>query len=81
MAQQQLNSPDVGPGLEQVNREGVPQTVRSCRLGNGATAASFLARLLNGILADVLAWNVAGKQPLFGSCQAPPVSQNLQKSG
>jgi hypothetical protein len=74
VAQQQLNGADIGSGFEQVNSEGVPQTVRRSHLGNGTTTASFLTGLLYGICADVLARDVARKEPLFGFFHSPPVT-------
>src|SRR6266705_2716296 len=79
MAQQQLNGADIGSGLEQMHSEGVPQTVRGSRFGNGTTAAGLLTRLLHGILADVPARNAAWKEPRLGLFYSPPLTQDFQQ--
>src|ERR1035438_10304418 len=58
-----------------------PQTVRGSRLGDGATAAGLLTSQFHGTPADVLAWDVARKEPRWGLFYAPPVAQNLQEPG
>src|SRR5919106_1067429 len=62
-----------------MNGERVTQTVRCCWLGNGTTAARFLACVLDGILADVLTRHVAWKEPVFRFLYTPPVTQDYQQ--
>src|SRR6267154_4335081 len=81
MAEEQLNSTNVGALLQQVNREGMTKRMRRDRFGDLANAVSLLTDFLNCSPTDVLAWDVACKEPVLGSFYSPPRAQNLQKLG
>src|SRR2546429_7852318 len=41
--------------------------------------AGLLARLLNRANCDVLAWKIAWEEPLLGSLDSPPATQDIQE--
>ena len=61
MTEQELDRADIGPVFQQMNCECMPQGMRRDRFGNTAAPVRLLARLLDGILSDVLAGNGAWK--------------------
>src|SRR5580704_9185970 len=67
MAEQELNSTDVGTLFEEVNGKCVPQRMGRDGFGNLASGVGFLAFLLNCVTGDVLAWEIAGEEPVRGS--------------
>ena len=77
MAEQQLDRAHIDAGFEQVNGEGVPQTVRRDGFENTAKPVRLLARQLHGFPADVPARKVAWEEPMFGFFQSPPLAQDF----
>ena len=67
MAEQELDSTDVGALLEKVNGKCVPQGMRRDGFGNLASGVGFLAFLLNCAPGDVPVWDIAGEKPVLGS--------------
>ena len=57
----------------------VPQGMRCDRFGNRATPARLLARILDGVSADMVADLIAREEPSLGSIHSPPVAQDLQQ--
>ena len=78
MAEQKLDSTDVGALLEKVNGKCVPQGMRRDGFGNLASGVPFgiHAQLRSG---DVPVREIAGEEPVLGSFQAPPVTQSDQQ--
>ena len=74
-----MNRADIHAGFQQMNGEGVAQTVRGRDFWNGTTAASFLTGLLHGIRADVASRNVTREKPLLGLFRSPPVTEDFQQ--
>jgi hypothetical protein len=67
MAEQELNSTDVGALLEKVNGKCVPQRMRRDGFGDFASDLGFLAFPFNCVPGDVPVWEIAGEEPMLGS--------------
>lgn len=67
MAEQELNSTDVGALLEKVNGKCVPQRMRRDGFGNLASGVGLLAFPLHRVPGDVPVWEIAGEEPVLGS--------------
>ena len=79
MAEQELNGADVGASFQQVDRKGVTQRMGRDRFGNFADTVGLLALALNRAFCDVLARKIAWEEPVLGSLDSPPVTQDLQQ--
>src|SRR6266566_4785398 len=62
-------------------------TAKACRkecgvmgFGNTAAAVGLLTRFFHGVSGDGHVSALARKQPVLGSCRAPPLAQDLQQS-
>ena len=79
MAEQKLDNTDVGALLEKVNGKCV-RGMRHNRFWNLASSVS-LALMLHCVTGDVLAWQIAGEEPVLGSFEAPPVTKSGEQLG
>ena len=67
MAEQELDSTDVGALLEKVNGKCVAQRMRRDGFGNLASGVGFLAFPLHRVPGDVPVWEIAEEEPVLGS--------------
>ncbi len=81
MAEQELNGADVRSGFEQVNGEGVAQSVRGNRLGDAGPEPSLLASAFHGVFGDGPARNVAWEELILRPDRLPIAAQRLQHFG
>src|SRR5712692_1159496 len=79
MAEQQLNRADVGPAFEQMYGKRMSKQMGRNEFGNPGTAASFLTRLFDGVLADVRSRTIPREQPRARTFRAPPVAQDVEQ--
>jgi hypothetical protein len=78
MAQEQLNSAQIGARFEEMNREGMAQRMRADRFGDAATKARLSAGMLNGVGGDRLA-EIPGEEPLLWPHDPPIVAQRVEQ--
>ena len=67
MAEQELDSTDVGALLEKVNGKCVAQRMRRDGFGNLASGVGFLPFPLHRVPGDVPVWEIAEEEPVLGS--------------
>jgi hypothetical protein len=79
MPEQQLDGPQVGAALEQVDRKGMTQRVRRDRLGGAALAPHDPADVLDSSGRDRLPGHVAGEQPVPWPGDTPVAAQQIQQ--
>src|SRR5213594_2306654 len=60
--------------------ESVSKRMRCDGFGNTAAAVGLLTRFFHGVSGDGHVGTLARKQPVLGSCRAPPLAQDLQQS-
>lgn len=76
-----MNGPHVGAGLQQMDGEGVSQTVLRDRFGQSGEVARFRAGLSYRTPGDRLVGSIAGKEPFLWSPHLPAIAQGLQELG
>ena len=81
MTEQQLNGADVGPGLKQMDCEGMPQAMRRDGLGESGETVRLLTGVPNRIPGDRLASTIAREEPILRPRRPPIVAQNRQQRG
>ena len=81
MPEQQLNRAHVGPGFQEMDREGVPERMGCDRFWNTRPATRLLAFASDGATTDRMVGLIAWKEPACGSAQAPPVTQHVEQLG
>jgi len=82
MAQQELDSAEIGSSFEQVHRKCMPQGMRCYRLGEFRQPMCLAAGGTHGVCRYRFSSNGAGKHPCPGwSHGAPIVRQHLQQPG
>ena len=82
MAEQQLNGADIGAGFQKMNRECVPQGMRSDRLADAGEPASLLAGQFDRAVLMGLVGEVAWKEPEpWGLLTRHQYAQDLQQCG
>jgi len=81
VTKQQLNGANVGAGLQQMDREGMPQAMRRDELRQSGETKRFLAGLAHGAAGDRLAGTIAREEPLPWPHRPPIAAQDLQQRG
>jgi len=81
MAQQQLDSAQIGAGLQQVNGEGVAQRMRRDWLADPAPLPHLLAGVTDGARRDRLVGRLTREQPLPGARAPPIVPEHVEELG
>lgn len=81
VTEQELNGAHVGAGFQQMDGEGVPQTVGRDRFGQAGAVARFRAGVSHGIPGDRLVGMIAGEEPRLWPARLPIVTQDLQQLG
>ena len=79
MPKKKLDDAHVRSAFEKVNGKGMPHGMWGDRFRDAAEAMRLLTGLLDGILGDVLAWDITRKQPVYGPLRTPPVAQGFQQ--
>src|SRR6516162_9469689 len=81
MAEEQLNSAQIGARVEQVGGKGVAQHMRAERLDHAQLAAQFLAEVANPGGIHRLVRYPSGKEPVLGFAPTPVDTEQLQQLG
>ena len=79
MPEQELNGPDVSAGFEQMDREGMPQRMRSDRLGKARGTMCFFTGVFDGVFRNRSVRVAAWKEPIPRMHGFPIVAQDLQQ--
>jgi len=81
VTKQQLNGAHVGAGFQQMDSEGVPQTMGRDGLGQSGETARLLAGLPHSVPGDRLTGMIAREEPLLWPPRLPVLAQEVQELG
>ena len=79
MAEQELNRPQVGARLEEMDRKGMPERMGRNRLDEARAAGGEVAGTPDRVPRDRLLRGLAGKEPVPRPVDLPPGAQDLEQ--